>query len=114
MPVDHVLDAYNGVMAQIAGLSKDANGEQLTFRIKVEWEKVTEKEKQLCEEKVGEACRAVCGVMAPKASEELFKYFIKHANAPNNELDALITAYKQAPTKGLKTQILSIYALRYS
>ena len=114
MPVDHVLDAYNGAMAQIAGLSKDASVEQLTFRMKVEWEKATEKEKKLCEEKVGEACRAVCGVIAPNASEELFKYFIKRANASNNELDALITAYKQAPTKGLKTQILSIYALRYS
>lgn len=114
MPVDHVLDAYNGAMAQIAGLSKDASVEQLTFRMKVEWEKATEKEKKLCEEKVGEACRAVCGAIAPNASEELFKYFIKRANASNNELDALITAYKQAPTKGLKTQILSIYALRYS
>ena len=56
----------------------------------------------------------MCGVIAPNASEELLKYFIKRANASNNELDALITAYKQAPTKGLKTQILSIYALRYS
>ena len=99
MPVDHVLDAYNGAMAQIAGLSKHANVKQLTFRMKVEWEKATEKEKQLCEEKVGEACRAVCGVIAPNGSEELFNYFIKRANASNNELDALITAYKQAPTK---------------
>ena len=95
MPVDHALDAYNGAMAQISGLSKDASVEQLTFRMKVRWEKATEKEKQLCAEKVGEACRAVCGVIAPKASEELFKYFIKRANASNNELDALITAYKQ-------------------
>ena len=114
MPVDQLLDAYNRAMAQIAGLSKDASVEQLTFRMKVEWEKATEKEKELCEGKVGEPCRAVCGVIAPNASEELFKYFIKRANASNNELDALITAYKQAPTKGLKTQILSIYALRYS
>ena len=88
LPVDHVLDTYNGAMAQIAGLSKDASFEQLTFRMKVEWEKATEKEKQLCEEKVGEACRAVCEVIAPNASEELLKYFIKHANASNNELDA--------------------------
>ena len=114
MPVDHVLDAYNGAMAQIAGSSKDASVERLTFRMKVEWEKATEKEKQLCEEKVGEACRAVCGVIAPNASEELLKYIIKRASASNNELDALITAYKQAPTKSLKTQILSIYALRYT
>ena len=40
-------------------------------------------------------------VFAPNSSEELFKYFIKSANASNNELDALITAYKQAPTKSL-------------
>ena len=36
LPVDHVLDAYNGAMGQIAGLSKDASVEQLTFRMKVE------------------------------------------------------------------------------
>ena len=112
MPVDHVLD--NGAMAQTERLSKDASVEQLTFRIKEEWEKATEKENQLCKAKVGEVCRAVCGVIAPNAREELLKYFIKRANASNNELDALITAYEQAPTKGLKTKILIIYALRYS
>ena len=110
MPVDHLLDAYNGAMAQIAGLSKDASVEQLTFRMKVEWEKATEKEKQLCEEKVGEACRAVSGA---KRQRRVIQVFYR-ANPSNNELDALITAYKQAPTKSLKTQILSIYALRYS
>ena len=101
-------------MAQTEGLSKDASVEQLTFRMKEEWEKATEKENQLCKAKVGEACRAVCGVIAPNAREELFKYFIKRANTSNNKLDALITAYEQAPTKGLKTRILIMYALRYS
>ena len=41
-----------------------------------------------------------------------------HKERVNNELDkgetALIAAYRQAPAKNPKTQILSIYALQYS
>ena len=35
-------------------------------------------------------------------------------NELNKDETALIAAYKQAPTKNLKMQILSIYALQYS
>ena len=50
---------------------------------------------------------AVCNVIAPRGSEEVNEVC-------SDDLTTLITAYKQAPSKNLKTQILSIYAPRYS
>lgn len=111
---DQTFEVYNTAMAQIAGLSDIKILEPLTFRLKVDWGTATEKEKQMCEEKVDEACRAVCKVIAPSSSEELLKSYVKRASRSDKEVEALTSAYRQAPTKNLKTQILSIYALRYT
>ena len=108
------LDGYNTAMAQIAGLSDIKIPEPLTFILKKDWASATEKEKQICEKKVDDACRAVCRVIAPSSSEELLKSYITRTSRSDNEVEALILAYRQAPTKSLKTQILSIYALRFT
>ena len=63
----------------------------------------------MCEKKVDGACRAVCRVIAQSFSEELLKSYITRASRSDNEVEALTLAYRQAPTKSLKTQILSIY-----
>ena len=70
-------------------------------------------EQMICKEKVDEACQVVCKVIAPNASEQLLHAY-KQSARPDCESDALTTAYKNAPTKTLKIQILSIYALKYS
>ena len=64
--------------------------------------------------KVDEDCCAVCQVIAPGASEQLMMAFVKSASTSGSRLEVLISTYKQAPTKTLKTQILSIYALRFT
>ena len=48
-----------------------------------------------------------------KSSLQLLHAY-KQSARPDCEIDALTTAYKNAPTKTLKTQILNIYALKYS
>jgi hypothetical protein len=53
-------------------------------------------------------------VIAPGASEQLMMAFVKSASTSGSRLEVLISTYKQAPTKTLKTQILSIYALRFT
>ena len=111
---DQTFEVYNTAMAQIAGLSDIKILEPLTFRLKVDWGTATEREKQMCEDKVDEACRAVCKVIAPSSSEELLKSYVKRASRSDKEVKALTSAYRQAPTKNLKTQILSIYALCYT
>ena len=67
----------------------------------------------ICKEKVDEACQMVCKVIAPNANEQLL-HACKQSARPDCKIDALTTAYKSAPTKSLKTQILSIYTLKYS
>ena len=55
----------------------------------------------------------LCKVIAPNTSEQLLHAY-KQSARPDCEIDALTNAYKNAPTKTLKIQILSIYALKYS
>lgn len=73
----------------------------------------TKDEQMICKEKFDEACQVVCKVIAPNASEQLLHAYNQSAR-PDSEIDAPTSAYKNAPTKNLKTQILSIYALKYS
>ena len=81
--------------------------------MKIEWDKATPNEQRLWVEKVDEACRAVCQVIAPCASEQLQMAYVKSASTSRSQVEALISTYKQAPSKILKTQILSIYALQF-
>ena len=111
--VDPALKVYNEAMSQIATLSDVKEVEPLTFRLTSNWEGATKSEKMLCKEKVDEACQAVCSVISPNASNELLEAF-KLSSSPGSDLTALVTAYRNAPNRGLKTQILSIYVLRYS
>lgn len=109
------LKVYNVAMSQIASLSDMKTVEQLTFRLASDWESATANEKAFCEERVDEACQAVCKVIAPNASEELLNaYKTSSTLRLDKGENALTAAYRQAPTKNLKTQILSIYALQYS
>ncbi len=108
-----VFTTYNAALEKIASIS-DSKVEPLTFRLKTEWDKATQNEQRLCVEKVDEACRAVCQVIAPGASEQLLMAYVKSASGSRSQLEVLISTYQQAPTKTLKTQILSIYALRFT
>ena len=110
-----VLKIYNEAMTNIASLT-GRKVAPLTFRLATEWEKAAANEKAVCLDQVDEACRAVCNVIAPRDSEKLLQAFqdSKTTEVCSDDLTSLITAYKHAPTRNLKTQILSIYAPRYS
>jgi hypothetical protein len=108
-----VLQVYNDAINQIADITDLKTVEPLTFRLQSEWDVATKDEQLICKEKVEEACQVVCKVIAPNASEQVLHAY-KQSARTDSEIDALTTAYKNAPTKTLKTQILSIYASRYS
>ena len=111
-----VIKEYNEAMTKIASLT-GGKVKPLTFRLTSEWDKATSNEKASCLDQVDEGCRTLCKVIAPKGSEKLLQaYQESKTNVCSNinESTALIAAYKQAPTRSLKTQILSIYGLRYS
>ena len=108
-----VLQVYNDAINQIADITDLKTIEPLTFRLQCEWDVATKGEQLICKEKVDEACQVVCKVIAPNASEQLLHAY-KQSARTDREIDALTTAYRNAPTKTLKTQILSIYASMYS
>ena len=62
-------------------------------------------------------CLLVCSAIAPGSGEELFKSMAQSAegetfeSSPPGDLVVLMTAYKNAKTKNLKKQILSLYAV---
>ena len=74
-----LLKIYNEALSNIASLSGKAVV-PLTFRLTSEWDEATKKEKELYTEQVGEACRAVCGVIAPKDSDKLLRSFQQSKN----------------------------------
>ena len=98
-----VLQVYNDAINQIADITDLKTIEPLTFRLQCEWDVATKDEQLTCKEKV----------IAPNASEQLLHAY-KQSARTDREIDALTTAYRNAPTKTLKTQILSIYASMYS
>ncbi|KAK3745380.1 hypothetical protein QZH41_001418 [Actinostola sp. cb2023] len=90
----------------------------LTTRLKTLWENTTETDRKSFREKALQGCRVVCDVVAPNAGEELLEslYQPKQTQSENvsEELTALMTAYRDAPSKNVKMQILNIYAFRFS
>jgi len=111
----NTLQVYNEAISSIALLT-DMTVEPLTFRLVSEWDLAMANERALCLDQVHKACRAVCSVIAPRDSEKLRQAFQQSAsgNVCPDDLQALIVVYKNAPSKNLKTQILSLYASCYS
>ena len=66
--------------------------------------------------KADEVCQLMCNVIAPSDGDELFQAVLsQHKREFGDEgLQALVAAHRSAPSKRLKTQILSIYASRFT
>ena len=65
-----------------------------------------------------EGCKIVCEVIAPKAGDELLQSCVQlpnqEAETVSDKLITLMQAHKNAPTRNLKTQLLSLYAYNFS
>ena len=97
--------------------SSGDNFSPLTSRLKTSWENFTELDRQKSQEKALQGCLRVCEVVAPKAKGDLFQALSKSSAIAEDdlseELSALMTAYRDAPGKSVKLQILSLYAYRF-
>ena len=105
--------AYNIAMESLHAVGKGEKPSELTSQLQNNWDIISQKEKNMCIEKAIEASKLICTVIAPNDSEKLFQAMAHHDRSLQNltqNLHPLMTAYAQAPTKSLKTQILSIYA----
>lgn len=111
---DACLTTFNECFSTLSTLLPSSNEFiTLSSRLQSTWDETPRKEQKQCI-KIGKAaCEMVCNVIAPGAKDELFKSIVTtHKEEEyhiSQELHSLIWAYQNAPTKSLKTQILSIY-----
>ena len=79
------------------------------------WEVATSNEKENCLKTAEMSCGLVCSVIAPNDSYKLYKALVMaREKQSSHDILTLTTVYKNAPTKNLKIQILSLYVLNYS
>ena len=108
-----MLHVYNTAMSKLAMKSSSSadNFSPLASRLKTSWENATELDRQKCQEKALQGCLLVCDVIALNAKDDLFHVLSKQSSRESEdnlskELSVLMTAYRDAPTKSVKLQIL--------
>ena len=87
----------------------------LQTRLSSTWEDASRKDQEQCIKTAKVACEMIYDVIAPNTKDELLKFLglgtaEQDAQSVSKELDILMWTYMNAPSKSLKTQILSIYA----
>ena len=107
-----LITAYNKTMESLSEAACEHRPSILTYQLK-DWDSASIKEKTECQEKASEACSLLCKVIAPNDGERLFQSLYEHKPTASNELVILMKAFAKAPTRSLKTQILSLYAYEY-
>ena len=111
------VSVFNSSMANLAEVA-GKNIEPLEYQLE-SWEESSDFIKQTFSRKAKQACQLVCEVMAPRDGEKLFKAVQQQRSefegtASDPGIEALVSAYRKAPSKKLKTQILSIYANKFT
>lgn len=120
--VTDIVGRYNSAMDTIANLTaEEIKREPLTSQLKTPLKNQSKAEQLNVLQKASEDCLLVCSVIAPGNGEELFESMASAQTekcegpvgpAPD-DLVVLMIAYKNAKTRNLKRQILSLYAYRY-
>ena len=110
---DRFLSTYNTTMHLVAEKS-NAEHTPLAFQLDVPWESASSEAKSQCIEKASKDCLLVCNMNAPESGAKLYEALASQRGMePSLDLEASMTAYRNAKTSGLRTQILSIYAFKY-
>ena len=91
--------------------------ETLTLQLSGKWDNASKSEHDECISIAKEASCLLCHVIAPDEGKKLYQTLQMPQDQTTEEklsgdLLAIITAYRNAPTRNLKTQILSFYAYR--
>ena len=114
-----VLGSYNTAMAEIA--SKISSERKPPTSQLESWDESNATQRQHYIQKATEDCMLVCEVIAPNDGKQLFQE-MTCATPENLNIEAkvdyvtksLINAYRNANNRNTKTQILSLYAHKYS
>ncbi|CAB3977712.1 Retrovirus-related Pol poly [Paramuricea clavata] len=113
---DESLTTFNECFSTLSTMLPSTNEfKPLQSRLSSTWEEASRKDQEQCIKTAKVACEMICDVIAPNAKDELLKSLglgtaEQDAQSVSKELDILMWTYMNAPSKSLKTQILSIYA----
>ena len=91
-------------LSELAGMDKPS---ELSFQIN-DLESANSMQKNECIAKATDACKIICSIIAPNDGDKLFQSLPRETTC--DHLLPLVNAFVQAPTRNLRTQILSIYA----
>ena len=110
--VDESLTTFNECFSTLSTvLHTKSEFMPLQSRMTLNWDDASQKERLQCVKTAKTACEMVCDVIAPNAKDELLKSLkAPEESTVSKELELLMWIYKNASSKSLKTQILSIYA----
>ena len=106
------LTALNEAMQNLSQVASVDSPDPVAFQLNKSWEEATEGEKEECISKAAQASRLICNIIAPQSGEILYQS-LPHDKPVSQDLETLMKAYASAPTRNLRTQILSIYAYDY-
>ena len=108
-----VLKALNKAMEELTEALSLSEVPKISLQLIGSWEDASEEIRNECVQKAAAACKLVCHAIAPDAGDELYKSLPEDKPVVSKGLTALMTAFANAPTRNLRTQILSIYAFEY-
>jgi len=115
--VEGPVKVFNSCMDSLADAVRKPRSDPLQSQVAC-WENCSNVERSAVIHKAEEACQLMCDVIAPNDGKQLFKAIVeKQQNKEETRgagIQALVIAYQKAPSKSLKTQILSIYANRFT
>ena len=114
---EETVSVYNTARSSIAGKIPGAKFNPLVSQTQTSWDKSSKKEKVQYAEKARYDCMLDCKVIALGDADKLFGAIIEKSEIEfpvPRDLEILRSAYKNASSKNLKTQILSLSAYRYS
>ena len=104
---DSIVAKFNQAMENLSELAGMDKPPELSYQLS-NLESATAMQKSECINTATDACKIICSIIAPNEGEKLFDS-LPRVNSSKHLLP-FVTAYVQAPSRNLKTQILSIYA----
>lgn len=113
---ENIICVYNSAMNEIANHITGEKHRPLDSQLKTAWDKCSKQEQKNCVEKAKEDCLLVCKVICPEDAEKLFNALASKEEDKyqvSDDLKMLMSAFKNANSKNVKTQILSLYAHRF-
>ena len=106
LQTDQALVRINESLDVLETCSGEGRTSPLMCQMQTKWERVSQEEQTFFVRKATDACKIVCSAIGPEDGETLFKAVCK-TDSPDieNELQPLLEAYRDAPSKDTKTQI---------